>query len=237
MSFSAEWDRRYREDTHLSIWPFSDLVSLVMRHIKPAATGFSVLELGCGAGANLPFFEKLGAEYHAVEGSGHIVDRLHRLYPHLNDRIVVGDFTREIPFRRSFDLIVDRGSLTHNATVPIEACLSAVHASLEPGGRYIGTDWFSTDHVEFGRGKPDGDDYTKTGYSRGPFADVGRVHFSDRKHLQRLFQDFELEVLEKKIISREFPAPRYVQALWNIVAKKRPGESETQDVKARRFSG
>ena len=53
MSFSNEWENRYKAKTHLSIWPWSDLVSLVMRH-KPIKENFKVLELGCGAGANIP---------------------------------------------------------------------------------------------------------------------------------------------------------------------------------------
>ena len=32
MSFSAEWEQRYAANTHLSIWPWSDVVSLTRRH-------------------------------------------------------------------------------------------------------------------------------------------------------------------------------------------------------------
>ena len=51
--FSIEWDQRYKENLQMSIWPWSDLVSAVMRLRLPAST--RVLELGCGAGANIPF--------------------------------------------------------------------------------------------------------------------------------------------------------------------------------------
>ena len=58
MSFSQEWEQRYAENTHMSIWPWSDVVSLVHRHCKPliSAGGGECLELGCGAGAPIyPF--------------------------------------------------------------------------------------------------------------------------------------------------------------------------------------
>jgi len=45
MSFSNEWDKRYQENTHMSVFPWSDLVSLVMKY-SPQKEKFKVLELG-----------------------------------------------------------------------------------------------------------------------------------------------------------------------------------------------
>ena len=59
MTFSQEWDNRFKENKNISIWPWSDLVSFVMRYAKPSNPQFRVLELGCGAGANIPFFLSL----------------------------------------------------------------------------------------------------------------------------------------------------------------------------------
>jgi len=55
---------------------FSDLISYVMRYARPSGKGCRVLELGCGAGANIPFFKSLGAEYFGIEGSGAVVEML-----------------------------------------------------------------------------------------------------------------------------------------------------------------
>lgn len=218
MSFSEQWDQRYRDGTHMSVWPFSDLVSLVMRHGRPAHPGFKVLELGCGAGANIPFFRQLEVEYYAVEGSAHIVQNLQRRFPELEPRIAAADFTRGIPFEASFDLVVDRGSLTHNTSRAIRRTLDNLRERLQPGARFIGVDWFSTDHREFGRGSPGQDEYTRTGYSEGPFAEVGDVHFSDRQHLLDLFRDYRVELLEKKTVRHEIPEPASISSFWNLVA-------------------
>lgn len=43
MSFSSESDARYKEKTQRCIWPFSDLVSYVMRYVRPAGSNFNVL--------------------------------------------------------------------------------------------------------------------------------------------------------------------------------------------------
>ena len=49
--------------------------------------GGRVLELGCGAGANIPFFLALGMDYYAIEGSPTIVKQLHKRYADLADKI------------------------------------------------------------------------------------------------------------------------------------------------------
>ena len=89
MAFSREWDERYSAGTHLSVWPWSDLVSLVHRFCRSTlASGGDVYELGCGAGANIPLFLSSKLNYYASEGSQVIVDVLHERYPDLASRIV-----------------------------------------------------------------------------------------------------------------------------------------------------
>ena len=43
--------------------------------------GMRVLELGCGPGANIPFFLSQGADYYAAEGSETIVVELQKKFP------------------------------------------------------------------------------------------------------------------------------------------------------------
>lgn len=204
----------------MSVWPWTDLVSFVMRHARPTGPGFRVLELGCGAGANIPFFHGLGVEYFAVEGSPAIVEKLKDSYPALKNNIVAADFTLGIPFDGEFDLVVDRASLTHNTTAAITRALDEIHEKLKPGGKYIGIDWFSTAYSDYLKGFAAGDEYTRTGFLEGSFVGVGRVHFSDKPHLLKLFNKFEVTVLEHKIIQRELPDDGWHFASWNMVAKK-----------------
>lgn len=221
MSFSQEWDRIYKNGEQLSVWPWSDLVSFVMRYSKPVAgRKLRVLELGCGAGANIPFFRHYGADYHAIEGSPHIVAGLKKTYPEYAANIVAGDFTAGLIFEGPFDLIVDRAAVTHNSTEAIVRTLSAAHEKLASGGKYIGIDWFSTEHSDFAKGKPSADANTRSGYTDGQFVGIGQVHFSDRKHLEQLFSAFELDALEHKTIRREIPLGNDVWGGWNIVAVK-----------------
>lgn len=222
MNFSHEWEAQYRLNTHMSIWPWSDLVSYVMRYARPEGPDYRVLELGCGAGANIPFFNSLGIDYQAIEGSGSIVAKLLERFPELRDRIVVDDFTRAIPFPGFFDLVVDRASLTHNTTAAIKATIALIKDRFKPGSKFVGIDWFSTEHSNYGLGEQAEDIYTRRDILEGTHAGLGRVHFSDRGHIEELFSDFEFQSLEHKTTRREIPAENnHVAAVWNFVASLR----------------
>jgi SAM-dependent methyltransferase len=220
MSFSPEWEKRYQENTHMSVWPWSDVVSYVMRHARPTGSSFRVLELGCGAGANIPFFLSLGADYYAIEGSATIVDKLWERFPALRNNIMVGDFTQQICHDGEFDLVLDRASLTHNDTASIVRCLDLVYDKLRSGGRFIGIDWFSTAYSDYQKGDTTEDEFTRSAYQDGSFTNVGCVHFSDKPHLLELFKEFEILTLEHKTINREIPDNGWNFASWNLVARK-----------------
>ena len=189
----------------MSVWPWSDLVSYVMRYVDFEENDYRVLELGCGAGANIPLFVSLGVDYYAIEGSRTIVSKLHKKHHLLQNNIVVGDFTQTLPVGK-FDLIVDRGSLTLNDMSAITRCLRLCHDRLNLGGRYIGIDWYSTKSSVYREGTQAEDLWTRTNFTNGVFANMGRVHFSDKKHLLHMFADFDILVLEHKTLTREIPA-------------------------------
>ncbi len=221
MSFSTEWEDRFKEGTQMSIWPWSDLITYVMRYAKPDKKDCKVLELGCGAGANIPFFRTLGIKYHGIDGSQTIIDLLKKKFPELKDKLKVGDFTKDIPFDDSFDLIVDRGALTHNSTHAIKQCLQLAYSKMLTNSKYIGIDWFSTIHSEFNKGEKIDDEYTKTGFKNGQFENLGKVHFSDKNHLLNLFSKFLIVNMEHKIYNTEIPNINHSKAYWNFVAVKK----------------
>ena len=213
------WDKTYRQNRHLSIWPWSDLVSYVMRYAKPATDKVRVLELGCGAGANIPFFDSLGVNYFSIESSNTIVTSLHKRFPQLTEQIVVGDFTETLP-NGTFDLIVDRAAVVCNRTEAIKLCLDRCYEKLNPNGKYVGIDWYSTECSAFHQSKEE-DAWTRTKFPPGPFEGSGtRIHFSDKEHLIDLFSRFKLLVLEHKLVTDELQNEESVFASWNFVAEK-----------------
>ena len=219
MGFSIEWEEVYRGGGHMSIWPWTDVVTLVMRHAQPAA-GARVLELGCGPGANIPFLMSLGYEYYSVEGSASAVSALVEKYPDVKNNIVEGDFTQELPFDGQFDLVLDRGSLTHNPTSSIERCIANAGAKLKPGGKFVCVDWFSRVHSEYGRGEKTDDPYTEKNFPDGQFAGLGAVHFATEEHIHELFSGYTLLSLEHTVRERILPDDGWVLGAYNFAVEK-----------------
>lgn len=217
--FSTDWEASFVQGAR-SVWPWSDLVSFVMRHARPAS-GWRVLEVGCGMGPNVPFFASLDVEYFGVDGSATAIGSVRNRYPRFAATVAEADFTCTIPFDGVFDLIVDRAAITHNATADVRSALELVRERLAPHGTYVGIDWFSTQHPDSANGNAV-DAWTREGFSSGQFRGVGRVHFSDEAHLRELFANFSVDVLEHKIIDRAEPRNERAFASWNVVARK-PG--------------
>ena len=213
------WDTIYRRNEQNSVWPWSDLVGTVMRNARPKSEEFRVLELGCGAGANIPFFLSLGVDYVSMDASEVVVSRLREKFPQLKNNLFTGDFTEALP-SGEFDLIFDRGSTVCNKTETIKQCLKICHDQLKSDGKYIGVDWFSTKHSSFFLGEVE-DDWTRVNFSSGPFADVYRMHFSDKPHLYDLFKGFKFLELKHKTVESEFDSGHPIYACWNFAAVKK----------------
>ncbi len=209
----------------MSIWPWSDLIHFVMMYSRPTGKEFSVLELGCGAGANIPFFKSLGIKYFGVEGSESIIKKLREKYPELKDNLIAEDFTedftKDIPFDQQFDLIIDRDSITHNPTNGIKNCIEIIKKKLKNDGSFIGIDWFSTKHSDFKKGESTEDEFTKGNFSEGQFVGIGKVHFSDKEHLLELFKDFNFISIKHKFLESVLPEEDSNLATWSFVVKNR----------------
>ena len=218
MGFSAEWESVYKQNQHLSVWPWSHMVSLAHRYGN-LHKGMRVLELGCGAGANIPFFVKVEADYYAVEGSHTMVEHLNEVFKGNNVHIAQSDFTRDIHWGGTFDLIIDRSSLTHNATEDIKRAINFIKTVLKPDGKFIGMDWFSTkyDVLEKDASKQV-DDFTRI-FSEGYFHGLGNVHFSNENHLRELFADFSFVYLAEKTTQESVPE-KHKSASWDFVVTR-----------------
>ena len=224
MTYATEWNDVYRNNSHMSIWPWSDLVSSVYRYANPRDGYQRVLELGCGAGANIPLFLKENCDYYSIEGSENIVKKLIAIYPELSKKILIGDFTNKNSFLKDnfFDLVVDRGSITCNDTNAITNTLKHVVEYLRPGGKIICIDWYSSVHSDSKTGDYI-DAHTRTNLPADSHLNgIGKVHFSDKEHILQLFKNSDLiiEKLEHKEKSQELPNNKFHFASWDIIARK-----------------
>lgn len=220
-AFSHEWEEAYQAGRHLTKWPSTDLVSFVYRYASPTMGFKRVLEIGCGPGANIPFFLKLGMSYFAMDGSESAVASALADFPLLEGQVVAGDFTDKIPFADDFDLIVDRAALIHNSTESILKSMKMIVERLRPGGKFIAIDWFTTGHQDSQSGDFV-DKRTRANISQGPFAGIGNVHFCSREDVLDLVDvsGLRLERLTHKKTEVVFPETCDSFEFWNFVAVK-----------------
>lgn len=231
MTYSLDWDLFY-DAARGPAGGYPNFEKLVAFFVRDADR---MLELGAGAGAEIPFFSSVGFGYHGIDGSEAAIAELKKRFPSIADRLAVGDFTKALPFDGQFDLIVDRASVPHNDLAAIKSCVSLVHAALKPGGLFLSSDWFSTKHSEAGRGVKL-EDGTRTIYPDGQFQGVGNVHFSSEAELIEIFKDFEGIFMQERTARRPaanslIPHPvqfrwvsssfaEYQSAWWDIVVRK-----------------
>ena len=205
---SAEkWDAAYLANTQMTVWPWSDLISYVNKFANDLPGGTNLLELGFGAGANLPFFLSLSKlNYYGIEQSEKAFEFVGRKFPAISNQLRCGNITENLFPDVIFGLVVDRATLTHNTTSAILQTLKNLTTCMSPGGIFIGIDWFSKSHADSNLGIIE-DEFTRTNIETGQFANLGSVHFSDAAHLRKIFNEsgFEIVLLEHKLVTREIP--------------------------------
>ena len=220
MNFSDQWEVNYKSGKHLSVWPWSDIISLVCRYKHSLKANAKVLEIGCGAGANIEFFKQSNVEYFGLDGSNSIISSLKLSFPELKGNLVACDFTKTLYFKGPFDLIIDRASLTHNNDSAIRETIKNIKQLLAENGKFISVDWFSTKHYGFTSGESGPDKFTRCNFTKGSLAGTGNVHFSDQNNLFEIFSDWNIIYLMHKTYDEQIPTMgKYNPASWNIVAE------------------
>lgn len=222
--YAKNYNEIYQNNLQKSIWPWSDLVSKVMNIRKELPENFNVLELGCGQGANISFFEQLGANYYSIEGSEYSVEVLKSSFPKYAKNICTGNFIEPKFDGVKFDLIADRASLTCNRSSAIKKCLKNLVPMLAKKSFFVGIDWYSLKHDEYPKGMKDpSDPFFVTFSPETSFFQPPQMHFSDESHIKDLFSDYDFLHLEEKVTNhfakiREIP---HQLATWNFIAQRR----------------
>lgn len=93
----------------------------------------NILDIGCGDGADLVNFEKMGAVPFGVEPSEKFVKSAKQKYPHLTILIGKGE---ELPFAdKNFDIVVSKYALQTSSNIP--KILEEIARVLKAGGYFI----------------------------------------------------------------------------------------------------
>lgn len=231
MSFSPEWEVWYQTHDPIEGW-YPALAKLIGTYVTEAD---KVLELGSGSGGNIPLILSKGWGYYGIEGSETAVRSLRERHPKAN--IIQGDFTALESASPEYDLVIDRAAIAHNDMDGIQRAIDYAWESLKPGGLFISSDWFSTNHSEARSSTLEDMIFVeRRDFLDGQFAEVGLVHFSTERDLLYSFNRFDRLFIQERITRRPKPNfappndPRHISpafkdvdyqsAVWDIVVRK-----------------
>lgn len=224
LSFSNKWEDAYAQNKHYSLWPWSNLISIFYRVYNRNGSN-DILELGCGAGANIPFFKTLSnVNFYGNDGSSTAIDFLKNKFPELKNNLQIVDFSKSMGFEKKFDMIFDRGAMSCNTLSGIKACLTKVDEQLKVNGYFLGIDWYSTNSSFRKLGKAIGDDDNTRGeYEFGPFKDVEPAHFFSRKEILELFPNYQMTFLQHTDTETydNNLEQSYHHTAWNFIMQKK----------------
>jgi SAM-dependent methyltransferase len=199
--YSKHWDDKFRE-RRWGRYPPEDLVRFVGRTYGAVDhSRISVLEVGCGPGANLWFLHREGFKVAGIDGSSAAVEAAGERLAHENrglnpapPDLRVGDFS-VLPWPDvSFDLAVDIFALYANPLAVIRSAVDGIFRVLKPGGRLYTKVW-GRKTTGYGQGR-EIEPGTYDAIPAGPCQDMGVSHFFDRDEIAWVFSRFEVKALD-----------------------------------------
>ncbi len=207
-AFDPIWENGiYGQGRHLNKYPFDCVVSFLYRHYprELPRNQIRVLEIGSGAGNNLWFAAREGFCVAGIDGSPSAVH--------------VGDFT-SLPFDdASFDLAIDRGSLTCCGLSDAKRAVVEIKRVIKRGGKLF-CNPYSNRHSSYtsGRRGPDG---LTLDVTTGTLVGVGQLCFYSKHDVEQLFElGWNLLSLQHLELIETIESSPNVHAEWRAVAQK-----------------
>lgn len=200
-------------------YPSVDLVKTVLRQYKPEkAASIKVLEIGCGAGANLSFFVKEGFNVVGLDGSNNAIKNAQK---NLNDQysnkyaceLFVADFESLPCEEETFDIVVDNLAVYANTVSVIKKSYEEAYRVLKPGGHIYSRVW-GTECQGYNSGVVV-EEGTSLSPEYGPCQGMGTTHFFAEKEFMGYFDRYQqrsLRCLTEQCLDTGFFSEEWV--MW-----------------------
>lgn len=220
--FDRVWEERYQNPAYRNLYPWSSVVQFVFRYHPrdraPADT--SIVEVGCGNGANLWFAAREGFQTAGIDGSETAIAFAREWFQRekLPHDFYVRDFAT-LPFADdSFDLAIDRSALSFTGIQTVTSAISEIHRVLRRGGKFLFTPY--SDRCSSYDGVPDADGCYRR-VSLGSIRPGAQVRFYSLTDIRvTLSQGWEIKALEHHERTDFLTRDRIVHAEWLVVAEK-----------------
>jgi SAM-dependent methyltransferase len=221
LGFDPVWEEKYARG-HAQRAPWDAVVSFVFRNAprdRPRSQ-VHILEVGCGTASNLWFAAREGSQVAGVDAALSAIEIARKRFKDegLAGDLRVGDFTR-LPFAdATFDLAIDRASLTCVGRSAGRQAIAEIHRVLKPGGRF----WFnpySDRHSSAASGVP-GEDGLTLGIAAGSLVGAGQIAFYGRSQMLEALVNWKVLSLEHLEYGDELLPQRLLHAEWRALAER-----------------
>jgi ubiquinone/menaquinone biosynthesis C-methylase UbiE len=227
--FDPIWDHKYKKG-HAEKYPWDSVVSFVFRHRsnKPARET-SILEIGCGTGANLWFAAREGFQVSGIDGSKYAIEYAKKRFKaeKLKGEFIVGNFL-SLPYNRnSFDLIIDRAALACVGKSDIKKAIDDIHNILKPGGKFFFTP-YSNKNASANSGIKKEDDLI-VGISDGGLQGVGQLVFFSLNEVKKIFSKKKWEIVSLESVTKQNHISKNKTEEFHVVVMKLFPDSNSSD--------
>ena len=216
MNFDEKWEIEiYRKRKQINRYPYDSIVSSVYKNFKHRKVSNSIaLDLGCGTGNNLKFLINYGFnKVIGIDGSKSAIEEAKKIVKSKKCKLICADFNKYDLGNNKYDLIIDRGSVTHNTKQSINKILNKIKKGLTKNGILI-SHMFSTNHSEFKNLK------FKKSFKKSMDVSIGMTaSFFSKKDIMEIFTNFKIlsinHVVDEDIFTKD------ISAFWQVALRNK----------------
>jgi len=229
MTFDINWeDGIYAKQRQVNRFPFDWVVSTVNRLFSDIKSDskLNALELGCGTGNNLKFLLDFGFHnVHGIDGSKTALQIADQYIDDTGDnlKLIPADFAAIPEADEYYDLILDRGSITHNDFKSCQIIFDEAYRVLKPGGFFMSA-LFSSSHSAVYNAEQISPSFYNAFENETAIENGLMTSFFSQQDILTLFSPFEILSCilsnQEEMVSK----PSRV-SMWYVIAKKpRPND-------------
>jgi len=186
-SWDPVWETVFREN-EWGKYPEASLIQFIARNFynKKERNKVSLLEVGCGPGANIWFMAREGFNVTGIDGSETAIKRAKERLSNesLNAKLIAGDIIK-LPFKAlEFDAVIDNECLYANNKTNSLSILSEINGVLKKDGLFYSRTFSNNMFVGKRMMK---DDFEFSNITEGPLSGKGFVRLMDEQQINNIY--------------------------------------------------
>jgi SAM-dependent methyltransferase len=225
--WDSGWDKIYQENDW-GKYPDNSVVRFMARNFfnREARSAVRVLEVGCGAGANLCFLAREGFDSYGIDGSKVAIARAKQrlMDDGLQSHLKTGDIA-ELPYDSEFfDCVIDCECIYSNSLGDTNNILQEIHRVLKPDGKFLSMT-FATETWGYGNGvssKAEPNTFTKI-EDGALHQGYGVIRFTSLDEIEAIYGGL-FEVSEVEYVARSIDKMEHLIKEWVIFCTRLGGK-------------